>query len=99
MSSVSPNGARTKKKPLAPRRSPEDLAELFSCLSNQQQSEFTYELILFSARAAADGDGAVLNAFLAELEDIAEVYADPERRRELQEEIEHSSDPDAQAPV
>ncbi len=70
-----------------PTRSPEELADLVSCLSNQQKAEITYELVLFAAIAAEETGHAALTEFLVELEDLAAVYTDPERRRELRKSI------------
>ena len=74
-----------------PRRSPEDLAKLVSYLSNQEKAEITYDLVYFAARAASDNDCDTLNAYLAKLEDMAQVYGDPERRRELQKTIREAA--------
>jgi hypothetical protein len=73
-----------QKRFARPTRSPELLADLVSGLTHQQKAEMTYELVLFAALAAEDTGHADLNEFLAELEDMASVYTDPERRRELQ---------------
>ncbi len=82
-----PTRRNSGKNLIAPRRSPEDLAELVSCLSNQEKAELTYELVYFAALAAVERDVTALNAVLAELEDMAEVAADPQRRRELQKAV------------
>jgi hypothetical protein len=66
-----------------PSKSPEGLAELVSNLPKQQQAEIMYELILFAALAAEDTEHKALNQFLSELESMAEVYTDPEKRRAL----------------
>lgn len=66
-----------------PSKSPEGLAELVSNLPKQQQAEIMYELVLFAALAAEETQHEVLNEFLSELESLAEVYTDPEKRRAL----------------
>ncbi len=76
----------------APRRSPEELAELVSNLTNQEKAEVTYDLVYFAARAVRENDLSALAAFLGELEDMAEVYSDPEKRRELQRTIWESTE-------
>ena len=91
-----PQAARSSRRNsgkglVAPRRSPEDLAELVSCLSNQEKAELTYELVYFAALAAVEKDVTALSAVLAELEDMAAVAADPQRRRELQRAVAESS--------
>ena len=88
-----PRSQAGPQKGAAPRRAPEDLAELVSCLSNQEKAEITFELVCFAARAAKEGDYAALSEFLAELEDMAEVYADPRRRREMQREVAEAAQP------
>ena len=70
-----------------PRRAPEELADLVTCLPRQEQAELTYDLVLYAARAVDEGDLGALAAFLAELEDIAVVNADPDRRLTLEEEV------------
>lgn len=70
-----------------PIRSPEALAALVSALSNQQKAEITYELVFFAACAADETGHETLNKFLAELEDMADVYVDPEKRRALQKSV------------
>ena len=47
-----------------------------------------YELVLFAAMAAEETGHPALNEFLAELEDMAAVYNDPERRRALGETVQ-----------
>jgi hypothetical protein len=70
-----------------PRRSPEELAKLVSYLSNRQKAEITYDLVYFAAQAASENDCGALNVYLAELEDLAQVYGDPQQRRELQKTV------------
>jgi hypothetical protein len=78
-----------------PRRTPEELADLVTRLPKREQAEQIYELVLYAARAVEENDLHPLAGFLAELEDIAEVNADPERRLALEEEVESvaASDP------
>ena len=71
------------KNSVKPGRTPEALADLVSGLSRQQKAEVTYELVLFAALAAEETGHASLNEYLAELEDMAEVYTSPSRRRAL----------------
>ncbi len=68
---------------VGPSKSPEGLAELVSNLPKQQQAEIMYELVLFAAIAAEDTGHESLNEFLSELQSLAEVYTDPEKRRAL----------------
>lgn len=68
---------------VGPSKSPEGLAELLSNLPKQQQAEIMYELVLFAAIAAEDTGHESLNEFLSELQSLAEVYTDPEKRRAL----------------
>jgi hypothetical protein len=75
------------KPSVRPSKTPEELADLVSALSNQQKAEITYELVLIAAVAAEETGHFGLNEFLAELEERAEVYTDPARRRELQQAI------------
>ncbi len=82
-----PDGADAGRADVRPCRSPEDLAKLVSYLSNQEKAEITYDLVYFAAHAACENDCGALNAFLAELEDMAQVYADPKRRRQLQKTV------------
>lgn len=70
-----------------PDRSPEDLADLVSALPAQQQAEIMFELVCHAANAAAETGNETLLEFLAELEDLAEVYTDPGKRRALQREV------------
>ena len=70
-----------------PSKSPEALAELVSGLSNLQQAEMMYELVLFAAMAAEDTGHEALNEFLSELESLADVYTDPEKRRALHQTV------------
>ena len=86
--SAQPDAESAGEMAVQPRRSPEDLAKLVSYLSNQLKAEITYDLVYFAARAASENDCGPLNAYLAELEDLAQVYADPRRRRELQKTIQ-----------
>lgn len=76
-------------------RTPEELADLVTRLPKREQAEQIYELVLYAARAVEENDLHPLAGFLAELEDIAEVNADPERRLALEEEVEAvaASDP------
>ena len=86
------NSRRNSGKGLvAPRRAPEELADLVSCLTNQEKAELTYELVYFAALAAVERDVTALSAVLAELEDMAEVAADPQRRRELEQAVHESA--------
>lgn len=66
-----------------PSKTPEALAELVSGLSNLQQAELMYELVFFAALAAEETQHVALNEFLSELESLADVYTDPDKRREL----------------
>jgi len=75
------------KPSVRPSKTPEELADLVSALSNQQKAEFTYELVLIAAVTAEETGHFGLNEYLAELEERAEVYTDPARRRELQQAI------------
>jgi hypothetical protein len=75
------------KPSVRPSKTPEELADLVSALSNQQKAEITYELVLIAAVTAEETGHFGLNEFLAELEERAEVYTDPARRRELQQVI------------
>ena len=68
---------------VGPSKSPEGLAELVSNLPKQQQAEIMYELVLFAAIAAEDTGHKSLNEYLSELQSLAEVYTDPEKRRAL----------------
>jgi hypothetical protein len=77
--------------PDRPRRTPEDLADLVTRLPRQEQAEFTYDLVLYAARAVIEGEVGALAGFLAELEDIAEVNTDPDRRFALEDEVEESA--------
>ena len=83
----------TAAKPFVrPSKSPEELAELVSGLSNLQQAEMMYELVLFAAVAAEDTGHEALNEFLSELESLAEVYTDPEKRRALHQTVSEDLD-------
>jgi len=77
--------------PDRPRRTPEDLADLVTRLPKQEQAEFTYDLVLYAARAVVEGEVGALAGFLAELEDIAVVNTDLDRRFALEEEVEESA--------
>jgi len=70
-----------------PTCEPEELAEFISGLPNQQKAEVFYELVLFAAMGAAETDHPALNEYLAELEDLAAVYTDPQRSSELQQAV------------
>ncbi len=74
-----------------PRRTPEALAELVTRLPKQEQAELTYDLVLYAARAVAEGEIGALAGFLAEVEDIAAVNTDPNRRFALEDEVEESA--------
>ena len=71
-----------------PRRSPNELADLVTRLPKQEQAELVYDLVLYAARAVEENDVSLLAGFLAEMEDIAAVNTDPERRFALEEEVE-----------
>jgi hypothetical protein len=75
--------AEAAKPFVRPSKTPIELAELVSGLSNLQQAEMMYELVLFAAQAAEDTGHEALNEFLSELESLADVYTDPEKRRAL----------------
>jgi hypothetical protein len=87
---VGSNHRKTKAGP-RPRRPAEELAKLVSYLSNQEKAEVMFDLVYFAAQAAAEDDCEALNAYLAELEDLAEVYGDPQRREELQRVVRESA--------
>jgi len=70
-----------------PTRSPSELADLVSCLPNQQKAEIMYELVLYAAIAAEETGHTSLNKLLSELEDLAAVQTNPERQRELRKTI------------
>lgn len=88
---TAPESKNVAKPFVRPSRSPEDLADIVSSLSNQQKAEMTYELVLFAAQAADETGHEALSEFLSELENLAEVYTDPARRRELQNSIRRDS--------
>ena len=77
--------------PDRPRRTPEELADLVTRLPRQEQAELTYDLVLYAARAVAEGEIGTLAGFLAEVEDIAAVNTDPPRRFALEDEVEESA--------
>ena len=77
--------------PDRPRRTPEELADLVTRLPRQEQAELTYDLVLYAARAVAEGEIGALAGFLAEVEDIAAVNTDPHRRFALEDEVEASA--------
>ena len=70
-----------------PSRRPTELADLVSCLPNQQKAEIMYELVLYAAIAAEETAHASLNELLSELEDLAAVHTNPVRQRELRKTI------------
>lgn len=83
-----PNATLEGTKPFVrPSKSPEELADLVSKLPKQQQAEIMYELVLFAALAAEDTEHQPLNQFLSELENMAEVYTDPVKRRALRRDV------------
>jgi hypothetical protein len=74
-----------------PRRTPEELADLVTRLPPQEQAELTYDLVLYAARAVAEGEIGALAGFLAAIEDIAAVNTDLNRRFALEDEVEESA--------
>jgi hypothetical protein len=86
-------GPGTGPRGLRPRRTPEDLAKLVSYLTNQEKAEITYDLVYFAARAVDESDTQSLGVFLDELEEMAEVCADPARRRALEEAVVREAAP------
>lgn len=85
--------ARITPPPTADRfqRTPEELADLVTRLPKQEQAELTFDLVLYAARAVAEGEIGALAGFLAEIEDIAAVNTDPARRFALTDEVAESA--------
>ena len=87
MADILPISPKTNLGTDRPTRSPSELADLVSCLPNQQKAEIMYELVLYAAIAAEETGHSSLNELLSELEDLAAVHTNPERQRELRKTI------------